>query len=247
MLNQMQNWLGEEEARLQKVGRPPFFKQVEQDGVRRDELVSALLTRYQVSHFFNDILGRTLERLEEEGVPNNDPLTATLRENLDEELGQSDNPYGEEVHDDARARLIGALGIDYSAWSGKLGTFQNPGQLDSNPERFVHGMKALTEGPVIPLYSAMAYWEWRVSRSGEGDYKLFLDAFERLFPELKRETYSNTDALWHLYSHSVHDDDHAQAFLRALSTTKNVDPIISGFHSASALWDRFWNLQTTQP
>lgn len=233
-------WLTTENLRLNLQGSPEFFTAVERGEVSRDELVSALLERYELSHVFNDILAQLLQCLKGEGVAAEDPLTQTLQKNLDEELGQAGTQYGNFLHSNSRARLVNALGQDYATWTERQGTWKEPGLVSPRSTAFLDGHRQLLAGPVIPAYSAMTYWEWRVSRESQGDYVQFLKAFERLFPELKKAAYRPDDPLWHLHSHSVHDDEHASAFLEALRARESAS-VVSGFTHASVLWDTYWN------
>ncbi len=231
-------WLENEEVRLQTQGKPTFFNKVDSNEASREELAAQMLNRYQLSFFFNDYLAKLLETLGTAGYGKNHPLVTTLAENLAEELGTAGTEYGNFIHENSRAQFIKKLGVDYTSWASSLGSLEALGNVSEKVKNFYEAYLGLLKDPV-KAYAALAYWEWRVSRS-EGDYTLFLKAFEKLYSEFKAEAYVPGDALWHLYSHSVHDDEHAAAFFQALEKTGQSDEIIAGFTEAAQVWDVFW-------
>lgn len=232
-------WLDDEENRLTTQGKPAFFNKVDSNEASREELAEQMLDRYQLSFFFNDYLAKLLETLASAGYGKDHPLVKTLAENLAEELGTAGTEYGNFIHETSRTQFIKKLGVNYPAWAESLGSLEALGKVSTKVKAFYESYLGLLKNPV-KAYAALAYWEWRVSRS-EGDYTLFLKAFEKLYPEFKAEAYVPGDALWHLYSHSVHDDEHAAALFKALEKTGRTDDIIAGLTEGARVWDAFWN------
>lgn len=234
----LEAWLNKEDTRLQTTHRPAFFAAVENGELSKEALREEMLKRYELSLFFNDYLAKLLDTLGRAGYAADHPLVSTLAENLAEELGVAGTEYGNFIHENSRAQFIRALGVDYPAWAQSKGSLDQFGDLAEKVKAFYQGYCALLSTPT-QAYAALAYWEWRVSRP-DGDYKQFLNAFESLYPEFKKEAYVPGDALWHLYSHSVHDDDHAAAFFKALRHDANPKDILTGVARGAALWDAFW-------
>jgi len=237
--HQLGAWLNEEDTRLQTTHRPAFFTAVENGELTKETLREEMLKRYELSLFFNDYLAKLLETLGQAGYAADHPLASTLAENLAEELGVAGTEYGNFIHENSRAQFIRALGVDYPTWAQAKGSLDQLGDLAEKVKAFYQGYCELLSTPV-QAYAALAYWEWRVSRP-DGDYKQFLNAFEALYPEFKKDAYVPGDALWHLYSHSVHDDDHAAAFFKALRHDSTPSDILAGVAKGATLWDAFWS------
>ena len=233
---------------------PEILYRMKRGELSREQLISIVSTRYQIAHFFEEML-REMIRIIERGTfregtwPLKPYAIEELRKaaavNLSEELGEV-KEYGG-PHREGREVFLTTLGVDYKKWKSVLGTYDNIGEIDPGARTFLLRMKWIISLGAVEAISALWYYENRISLDHvHGDYHILLHAFEEKFPEFKKPggKYQEGDALWHIYSHADHDEHHANLAKNALKVIEGRgfwhESIENGVHETMKATDYFW-------
>ncbi len=233
------------DARMNKL--PRILLDLKENKLSRDKLIQIISTRYQVAHFFEDMLRLIINIIKNESyIPNNirTKLLYSAEQNLKEELGEIIEYGG--PHQTGREVFLNSLGIDYCEWKKNLGTYEDFGRVATSAKKLLKKLKSLISKGAVEAVSTLWYYENRISLDGiNGDYHILLNAFEERFPEFKKEKYTEGDPLWHIASHSNHDEYHAQIAEAGLTECTSISgtekKIISTCIEAKKVLDTFWN------
>lgn len=206
---------------------PTVLKLLKSDYLNRAVLRELIIKRCELAHFFEDQLRYIIEIIKKSDISINlrPKFLKAVEQNLDEELGKI-SEYGNRAHKDDRAIFLNALGVDYTIWSSALGNYDGLGQVHLATKFIISAVRPLIAlGPIAAL-TVLWYWEHRLSRGGEGEFFIFLRAFEKKFPEFKKDSYQEGDVLWWLSSHADHDTYHAQLAADALKSIETDNNLV---------------------
>lgn len=237
----------QEVSRYQNGEIPAILKALKETAVKRDDLKKIIFIRYQVAHFFEDMLRYMIVVIRNDTTlirDQQEALVSAASQNLKEELGEFVEYGG--PHREGREVLLSALGIDYQDWSKNLGTYNSPGNVSHAVKDLILSIKEIISRGAIEAITALWYYENRISLDGVlGDYYILLHAFETQFPEFKKPAYTEGDALWHIASHANHDEYHAglaeDALHKVMSLCGSQQKILTTFEDMKKACDDFWN------
>lgn len=226
---------------------PRLLQRIASGSLTRPQLTEVISIRYQVAHFFEDML-RCLIHVIDDASDISDEARPQLRHavqaNLDDELGKAG--YGSQPHLEGRRDMLQALGIDYDQWSSQLGTYNHFGDVRPAALGLLVRMRHAVMLHPLAGVAALLEYEHRISLHGAGDYWMLLQGLEKLFPELcpHGRGYREGDPFWHIFSHAQHDDHHAKlaedGLVAAIRNENDAMPIFSGLVIARYAVDCFW-------
>lgn len=252
----LDGWVASEVVRYETSKIPEILFEMDRGGLSREQLITVISIRYQVAHFFEDMLREMLRIVARgtyrEGMCPLDPevvqaFRKAITTNLREELGEIGDYGG--PHKEGRKVFLTALGVDYDAWKQPLGTYHRLGTLHESAKSLVSRLQWIISRGAVEALAALWYYECRIALNRRhGDYHILLRAFEGQFPEFKKpdREYREGDVLWHLHSHAVHDECHARLAADALCTLEDVpgawlDSIELGFQETLFAFENFWH------
>ena len=226
---------------------PEILKRIEASDISKEKMVEVISTRYQVAHFFEDMLRRIIRGVEASELATNvkAALIHSVQVNLNEELGEVAEYGG--PHREGREVLLNALGVDYETWKKDLGIYENLGKLNPIARELVESLKRIIDTDPIAAVAMLYSYEDKISLDGVGDYHKLLAGLEKLYPELAKadSKYVEGDALWHIYSHADHDEHHAalakSGLVESVSTEADLSKLQTGMTRAKIALDTFWN------
>lgn len=223
---------------------PEILRRIEKGQITKEQMTAVMSTRYQVAHFFEDMLCRIIKNVEASDLEPEakEALLQSVQVNLNEELGIESNYGG--PHKEGREALLSALGINYEEWKRDLGEYDNLGKLDPVARQLVESLKKIADRDPITAVAMLNLYEDRISLGTIGDYYKLLSGLEKLYPKLAKEEYVEGDAFWHVYSHADHDEHHADmakhGILLAVRNQEDVAKISAGLSETKAALDKFW-------
>lgn len=206
-----------EMARYSAGQIPEVLKSLENGEITREQLTELIATRYQAAHFFEDMLKRLIDRIENDSSLSEETkstMKKSVQQNLDEEMGLNADYGG--PHVEGREDLLKALNRNYEEWKSKLGDYNNLGELEDSAKAMIEEMKRIIDESSVAGLAALYNYEDRISLDGIGDYYILLKGLEKLFPEFKKDKYVEGDEFWHIYSHADHDEHHAALAKRGI-------------------------------
>ncbi len=236
----------EEIDRSSTGGIPALLKALQKNSIDKKHLIGIISRRYQVAHFFEDMLRYMIDVIRNDGELSEAAqkgLFFAVEQNLKEELGEVAEYGG--PHREGRRIFLTALGFDYQLWSRDLGMYDKLGILYPSARKLIEFIREVISRGSVEAVAALWYYENRISLDGiHGDYYILLSAFEKQFPEFKKTKYQEGDALWHLASHAQHDEYHAQLAENGLhavaSRTEVMNRITTTCRDMQIAFDTFW-------
>lgn len=188
--------------------------------MNRTEVAQLVAVRYQVAHYFCQLLARLAKRLTP--YPQ---LRQIVLANLREKLGQ-DQAYGGKPHFEGRRKLLAALGVNQEL-SGTLNRLDS--RLHPAARRVLESFRELIDGEPLIAYGAMTEYESLVP----SQYQSLVALLRRYWTELAN------DDMNHLLDHIQHDIQHGQEMFDALDS--NQQPAAArGAERAREIWQEFW-------
>lgn len=223
---------------------PSLLVKLKNKKVTKDDLIQIINVRYQAAHFFEDWLRFIIYiiKISSLFLKQKEVLSYAVEQNLKEELGEVEIYGG--PHKNGRFIQLKALGIDPKVWIKDIGTYQNLKKIHPAARHLIQTLKKIAQTGPVEAVTALWYYENRISLDGvNGDYCLLLNTLESRFPDLYKEKYIEGDALYHIYSHSKHDEYHAKLAEDALDTLDFIDEdiVIKTCDLVRTAIDRFWD------
>src|SRR3989338_2934563 len=225
VFERIKGWQQASSKRFELNQIPLILHRMNEGALPRQTLVEVIKIRYQVAHFFEDMLEHMLRIIRarrfwrKDGLIWPDVATAfehAVAENLKDERGEVAEYGG--PHREGRSVFLTALGVDYRAWATPLGSYGSLGSLDEFSSYVITQLQHIIEYGAVEALGILWCYERAISRDGRcGDYCIMLRAFERAFPEFAKVEYHEGDALWHIASHAQHDSEHARLAAEALA------------------------------
>lgn len=235
---------GIECLRYQTNSLPNTLKNLKNNSYSQDELKVLICRRYQLAHLFEQMLEYMLEQVKNKTrfwpKAKKGKFLFAIEQNILEEKGGVAE-YGK-AHIEGRKIILNALAVDYNQEYAKIGSFDNPTGIPA-ARSFFEKIKSLIDLGSVETLVVLWYYENRICLSENlGDYWIMLRSFENKFPQWTKEVYVEGDIFWHLYSHAVHDEFHAQYCEDALAllSAKNSKKIKNLCRKMQEIFDEFW-------